>query len=79
MLYPMSRAEFLIVLNCRFLSCSWSCLVLVLMVVPFAVPYSAGVSREDGSENYSERTALQSKWTLDHELAEKKRRKVGPS
>jgi len=51
--------------------------VLVLIVVSFAVPYTAGVSKEGGSENYSERTALQSKWSIDHELMEKRRRKVG--
>lgn len=51
-------------------------------MVFFAVPHTAGASRESGSENHSERTALQSKWAreielAEKELAEKKRRKVG--
>lgn len=41
------------------------------MVVPFAVAYTVGVSNEDGSVNFSGRTALQSKWAMDHELAER--------
>lgn len=36
------------------------------------VPHTAGVYREDGSENYSERTALQSQCNMDHELTEKR-------
>lgn len=47
------------------------------MVVPFAVPYIAGVSKEDGSENYCERTAFQSKWSKEDKLVETRRRKVG--
>jgi len=35
------------------------------------VPHTAGVNREDGSENYSERTALQSQCNMDHVLTEK--------
>ena len=46
------------------------------------MPHTAGVSRESGSENHSERAALQNKWArevelAEKELAEKKRRKVG--
>lgn len=41
------------------------------------VPHTAGGSRDGGSENYSERTALQSKWSKELELAENKKRKIG--
>jgi hypothetical protein len=37
-------------------------------------PFNAELSREGGSENYNERTAWQSKWTMEHELVEKKRK-----
>lgn len=40
-------------------------------------PHTAGVSREGGSENFSERASMQSKWAKDLELAEKKRRTIG--
>ena len=48
----------------------------------FAAPPTAGGSRESGSENHSERAALQHKWgretgLAEKEVAEKKRRKVG--
>jgi len=39
-----------------------------------AAPFNAELSREGGSENYNERTVWQSKWTMEHELVEKKRK-----
>ncbi|XP_024384482.1 homeobox-DDT domain protein RLT1 [Physcomitrium patens] len=41
------------------------------------VPHNAGVSRDGGSESYSERTALQNKWTKEVEITDNKKRKIG--
>lgn len=40
------------------------------------MPHNAGVSRDGGSESYSERTALQNKWTKEVEITDNKKRKV---